>query len=96
VEPKSQVELPADVTDPFEVFVNGVAQRPGVDYRRLGQQLLFDRELAGEGQLGFWRWTSIIFGVAGTYRNNDKVDVVYASGGRRTVVTLEPESTNAS
>ena len=77
--------------DPFDVFVNGVAQRLGVDYERRGRQLLFGRDLAGEGQLGFWRWTAIIFGVAGTYRKNDKVDVVYSRGGRRTVVTLAPE-----
>jgi hypothetical protein len=92
VEPRSQVELPGDVADPFEVFVNGVAQRPGVDFERRGQKLLFGRELASEGQLGFWRWTSIIFGIAGTYRKNDKVDVVYTHAGRRTVITLDPES----
>jgi hypothetical protein len=91
VEPRSQVELPDDVTGPVDVFVNGVAQRQGVDYERRGRQLIFDRELAGEGELGFWRWTSIIFGIAGTYRKNDKVDVVYTRGGHRTVVTLAPE-----
>jgi hypothetical protein len=94
VEPRSRVELPDDVTDPFDVFVNGVAQRLGVDYERDGRQLVFGRELAGEGRLGFWRWTGIIFGVAGTYRKNDKVDVVYTRGGQRAVVTLEPESPN--
>jgi hypothetical protein len=91
VEPRSRVELPDDVTDPFDVFVNGVAQRLGVDYEHRGHQLIFGRELAGEGQLGFWRWTGIIFGIAGTYRKNDKVDVVYTRGGHRTVITLAPE-----
>jgi hypothetical protein len=91
VEPRSRVELPDDVTDPFDVFVNGVAQRLGVDYERHGRQLVFGHELAGEGRLGFWRWTGIIFGIAGTYRKNDKVDVVYTRGGARTVVTLAPE-----
>lgn len=91
MEPKSQVELPSDVAEPFEVYVNGVPQRAGVDFQRRGQSLVFGRELSGEGRLGFWRWTSIIFGVAGTYRKNDKVDVVFTRDGRRTVVTLEPE-----
>lgn len=91
MEARSQVELPAGIVDPFDVYVNGVMQRAGVDFQRRGQTLEFSRELASEGRLGFWRWTSIIFGVAGTYRKNDKVDIVYTRGGRRTVVTLDPE-----
>ena len=49
--------------------------------------LVFARELRQEGRLGFWRWASILFGVAGTYRQNDVVDVVYEVGGRRTVAS---------
>ena len=42
------------------------------------------RPVAGrEGQLGFWRWLSLFLGVAGTYRQNDSVDVVYQAAGRR-------------
>lgn len=90
---RSRVEVPTHVTDPFEVYVNGVRQRPGADFERVGQTLLFRRELAAEGRLGFWRWTSMLLGVAGTYRKNDVVDLVYESGGRRAVETglrLEP------
>jgi hypothetical protein len=32
----------------------------------------------------------MIFGVAGTYRQNDSVDVVYESAGRRVVATSLP------
>jgi hypothetical protein len=53
--------------------------------------LVFQRELAEEGRLGFWRWLSLFLGVAGTYRKNDKVDVVFTRDGRRTVVTLQPQ-----
>ena len=91
MEARSQVELPPDAGEPLEVYANGVPQRAGIDYERRGQSLVFSRELAGEGRLGFWRWTSIMFGVAGTYRKNDTVDVVFTRDGRRTVVTLEPE-----
>ncbi len=86
--------LPADVTEPFQVFVNGVQQQPGSDFRREGNALVFGRPLAKEGKLGFWRWMSIALGVAGTYRKNDSVDVVYERDGRRVVATglpLEPE-----
>lgn len=82
---QSWVKVPDHVGDAFEVYVNGVAQEQGRDYRVRGRTLVFDRELRQEGKLGFWRWTSIVFGVAGTYRQNDVVDVVYEQGGRRAV-----------
>jgi hypothetical protein len=85
------VDLPETVTVPFEVYVNGVPQRAGVDYDQRGRTLVFRRELAREGRLGFWRWLSLFLGVAGTYRKNDTVDVVFAgAGGGRTVVSLTP------
>jgi hypothetical protein len=84
---RSRVELPTEVTEPFEVFVNGVPQAAGRDYERVGRTLLFERSLAREGELGFWRWLSIFLGVAGTYRQNDAVDIVYERGGRRVVAT---------
>jgi hypothetical protein len=84
------VPLPSSVQEPFEVFVNGVRQEPGVDYGVRGRELRFDKPLAKEGRLGTMRWLSIFLGVAGTYRKNDSVDVVYELGGRRTVATALP------
>lgn len=84
------VPLPPDVTAPFEVFVNGVRQEPGADYAVVGRELRFVRPLAREGRLGLLRWASMFFGVAGTYRKNDSVDVVYELGGRRTVASALP------
>jgi hypothetical protein len=86
----TRVELPASVDRPFEVYVNGVAQREGVDFHVADGALVFSRELHQEGKLGFWRWASITFGVAGTYRQNDVVDVTYALGGRRAVASALP------
>jgi hypothetical protein len=83
------VELPPHVAAPFEVFLNGVPQREGEDYRLEGRTLVFERPLEQEGRLGFWRWLSIFLGIAGTYRQNDTVDVVHQVGGRRTVTTLQ-------
>src|ERR687891_2593577 len=77
------VPLPAEVTEPFEVFVNGVRQEPGSDYSVEAGALRFHRPLAREGRLGLLRWASMFFGVAGTYRKNDSVDVVYDAGGER-------------
>jgi hypothetical protein len=93
---RSQVDLPDSVGDSFDVFVNGIQQQPRVDFEQVGRTLVFQRELRHEGRLGFWRWLSIFLGVAGTYRRNDTVDVVYSSGGQRIVATLEPAPVEGS
>jgi hypothetical protein len=85
--PESRVELPPDVPEDFDVYVNGVRQEPGADYRVQGRTLVFNRVLAQEGKLGAMRWTSIFLGVAGTYRKHDTVDVVYRRDGRREVAS---------
>ena len=84
------VPLPAGVTEPYDVFVNGVLQRPGSDYVAVGGVLRFSKPLAREGRLGLLRWASMFFGVAGTYRKNDSVDVVYEAGGKRVVASGLP------
>ncbi len=90
---ESRVGLPDDVPEQFEVFVNGVPQQAGQDYRVQGRTLVFTRPLAQEGRLGALRWTSMFLGVAGTYRKHDTVDVVYERDGRRVVATgLKPEA----
>jgi hypothetical protein len=91
---RTRAYLPADISEPFQVYLNGVPQERGRDFRLDQGSLVFERELAKEGRLGFWRWLSIVLGVAGTYRKNDSVDVVYERDGRRVVasgVPLEPE-----
>jgi hypothetical protein len=82
---QSRVQLPPGAAGPIEVFVNGVRQREGADFERRDGELVFRQRLAHEGRLGFWRWFSLFLGVAGTYRQNDSVDVVYEVDGRRTV-----------
>jgi hypothetical protein len=84
------VPLPDDVIEPFEVFVNGVLQVEGRDFEVEGRVLQFEKPLAKEGRLGLLRWTSMFLGVAGTYRKNDSVDVVYESDGRRRVASGLP------
>jgi hypothetical protein len=86
----TRVRLPADVVRPFDVFVNGVEQRGGRDYSIDGRTLVFERELKTEGKLGFWRWLSLWVGVAGTYRQNDSVDVAYRRNGKPVVASRLP------
>jgi hypothetical protein len=75
------VQLPAAVREPFEVFINGVRQEPGRDFEVRGRTLVFDRPLAKEGRLGFWRWFWGAWGI-GTYRKNDQVDVAWHVDGQ--------------
>jgi len=86
----TRVELPAAVGRPFEVYVNGVRQHEGAEFRVEDRALVFSRELRQEGRLGFWRWASILFGAAGTYRQNDVVDVIYEDSGQRSVASALP------
>jgi hypothetical protein len=87
---RTRVQLPADVRRPFQVFVNGVPREEGVDYWVRDGGLEFVEELRTEGKLGLGRWTSMVLGVAGTYKQNDSVDVVYEVGGERRVAAKLP------
>ena len=87
---RSRVELPPGIGDRYQVYVNGVLQEPGRDFDRIGDELVFRRELAQEGRLGPIRWLSMLLGIAGTYRKHESVDVVHEVEGRRTVSSLTP------
>src|SRR5271170_7101648 len=76
----SIVRLPAYVKEPFQVYLNGVLQRPGVDYEVRAGVLHFPRRLAKDRVSG-WRWLLGAFGI-GTYRQDDSVDVRYERDGR--------------
>src|SRR5215210_7439447 len=85
----TRVRLPRGVTPPFTVFLNGVRQEPGRDYRVAGDTLVFDRELVQEGKLGFWRWFLGAWGI-GTYRHDDQVDVAWEADGQPRVAHKLP------
>jgi hypothetical protein len=86
------VRLPSGVVEPFAVYVNGVRQQEGVDFRVRGRALEFSRPLVKEQRLGFWRWFLGAWGI-GTYRRNDQVDVTWDAedGQPRVAHALEIE-----
>jgi hypothetical protein len=84
---ESIVRLPRGAQPPYRVFVNGVEQREREDYVVDNDTLRFSRDLAKEGKLGFWRWAAMFFGIFGTYRKNDSVDVSYTARGETRLVT---------
>jgi hypothetical protein len=74
------VDLPPDVGDAYEVFRNGVPQRPGADFERSGRSLVFEGSLRKDKVSG-WRWFLGAWGV-GTYRQDDTIDVRYEVDGQ--------------
>jgi hypothetical protein len=82
------VKLPADVRPPFEVYINGVRQELGTDYRIASGELVFKRELVSQ-KLGLRAWLLGFWGI-GTYKRNDEVDVRYQREGRSTVAHALP------
>ena len=75
-----RAKLPPSVRPPFEVYVNGVLQELGSDYRVADSELVFDRELIRQ-KLSGWAWFIGIWGI-GTYKRNDEIDVRYERDGR--------------
>jgi hypothetical protein len=74
-----RVKIPPGVRSPFEVYVNGVRQELGVDYKIAAGELVFDRELVQQ-KLSPWAWFLGAWGI-GTYKRNDEVDIRYEVGG---------------
>jgi hypothetical protein len=72
---RSVVPLPREVRSPFQVYVNGVPQRLGDDYKVEAGALVFPRALKKD-RISKWRWFVGAWGV-GTYRQDDSVDVRY-------------------
>ena len=82
----SSVKLPPGVRTPFEVYVNGVPQELGSDYRIEGGELVFERELVQQ-KLGLRAWILGFWGI-GTYKRNDEVDIRYEVEGRPMVARV--------
>ena len=75
-----RVRLPPGVRAPYEVFVNGVPQELGRDYRVSSGELVFTRELVRQ-KLGLRAWLLGFWGI-GTYKRNDEIDIRYQQDGR--------------
>lgn len=81
-----RVPLPKGAERPYRVFVNGVPQQEGRDYKVSQHQLLFEKPLEKE-KIGVGSWTAMFLGLWGRYGKNDSVDVHYQLHGRTIVAT---------
>jgi hypothetical protein len=73
--------LPRGAEPPIKVYINGIEQHQGSDYRIRGREIVFERPILKEEKLSGIRWLSMLVGVAGTYRKNETVDIEYRVRG---------------
>ena len=82
-----RVPMPAGAEPPYTVYINGVEQKPGVDYDVEGHELHFTRPIIKE-EMGPSRWLAMYLGLWGTYRKDEKVDLQFHRDGK---VELVPD-----
>jgi hypothetical protein len=78
----NRVRLPRGAQPPLTVFINGVEQREGGDYKVSGREIVFRRPILKEAKVGFGRWLAMLVGLFGTYRKHETVDVQFTRGGK--------------
>lgn len=87
---ESIIDLPGTVDGEFHVYINGILQQPGTDYRIEGRTLVFPRPLKPEIKMSKTQWIKVTVGI-GNYRKHDTVDITYQHAGRKRVATgLKP------
>ena len=81
-----RVRLPRGAERPIRVYINGVEQSEGEDFRIAQGMVVFNRPIVKEEKLSGIRWLSMLVGVVGTYRKNESVDVEYSLRGETKLV----------
>ena len=81
VEVGRRVRLPRGAEPPIRVYVNGVEQTEGSDFRLRAGEILFARPIVKEGKVSGLRWLAMLLGLFGTYRKHETVDIEYRLGG---------------
>jgi hypothetical protein len=87
VEVGRRVRLPHGAEPPIRVYVNGVEQTEGSDFRLRASEIVFARPIVKEGKVGGLRWLAMLLGLFGTYRKHETVDVEYRLGGQVKLVS---------
>jgi hypothetical protein len=82
-----RVRLPRGAEPPISVYLNGVQQTEGEDYRIREGHVVFSRPIVKEGKLGAVRWLSMLIGLVGSYRKHETVDIEYRLGGKVKLAT---------
>ena len=84
-----RVRLPQDAGEPITVFINGVVQTEGDDYKLTPGGVLFTRDIIKE-KMNKSRWLAMYLGLFGTYRKHETVDVQFTRGGKTELMSDMP------
>jgi hypothetical protein len=84
-----RVKLPRGAEPPFAVFVNGIEQSLGSDYRIEAGEIVFSRPIVKE-KVGTGRWLAMYLGLFGTYRKNETIDLQFTRAGKVELVSDLP------
>lgn len=84
-----RVKLPAGAEAPYTVFINGVEQREGDDYRVSAGEIVFTRQIVKE-KVGTGRWLAMYLGLFGTYRKNETIDLQFNRNGKVELISDLP------
>ena len=78
----NRIRLPSGAEPPITVYINGVEQQEGRDYRVVDGEIVFVRQIVKEAKVGIGRWLAMLIGLFGTYRRNETVDIEFQRRGR--------------
>jgi hypothetical protein len=84
-----RIKLPAGAEAPYAVFINGVEQSEGTDYRLAAGEIVFSRQIVKE-KVGTGRWLAMYLGLFGTYRKDETVDLQFQRDGRVELISDLP------
>lgn len=84
-----RVKIPTGAERPFIVFINGIEQKEGDDFKVEGGELHFNRPIVKE-KMGTSRWLAMYLGLWGTYRKDEKVDINFRREGKDELVADLP------
>ncbi|HMC07510.1 MAG TPA: hypothetical protein VKG89_08975, partial [Solirubrobacterales bacterium] len=62
VEVGRRARLPRGAEPPIRIYVNGVEQRQGADYKLSGGEIVFARPIVKEGKVSGFRWLAMLLG----------------------------------
>ena len=84
-----RVKIPPAAQRPYTVFINGVEQKEGEDFKIEDRELHFTRPIVKE-KMGTSRWLAMYLGLWGTYRKDEKVDLQFVRNGKTELVADLP------
>lgn len=88
-----RVKLPSGAEAPYVVYINGIEQSEGTDYRVAAGEIVFTRQIVKE-KVGTGRWLAMYLGLFGTYRKDETIDLQFQRGGKTELISdlaVEPD-----